>query len=319
MATSKKQAKKPAPKPKSGATAKSAAKSAPVKATKKPAPKPGKTAPSKTVPAKTVPAKTSKSTKAAPAKKQAPAKSTKAPPAKAKTVPAKTVPAKTPPTSKKAAPVKTVPKPAKAAPAKAAPTKAATKAAEAKPGAKPVKDAPTKATTKGAAAPKAEAKATAPATPDVAPLRAGVPPPRIRTLSKEKPIPRLTKSPYDAKFLAEQRAMLLEERARYSKSATKYRVEADSLVNDREPGDVQFDEESGEGDSLAVERDFDLALSAQAQDKVAEIDAALARIADSTYGICVTSGQAIPKERLRAIPWATERIEYKVGGLGRRH
>jgi RNA polymerase-binding transcription factor DksA len=231
------------------------------------------------------------------------------------------VPTKAPPTTKKAAPVKTAPKPAKAAPAKAAPTKAATKAAEPKSGAKPVKDAPAKTTTKGAAAPKAgaEAKATAPATPDVAPLRAGVPPPRIRTQSKEKPIPRLTKSPYDAKFLAEQREMLLEERARYSKSATKYRVEADSLVNDREPGDVQFDEESGEGDSLAVERDFDLALSAQAQDKVAEIDAALARIADSTYGICVTSGQAIPKERLRAIPWATERIEYKVGGLGRRH
>jgi len=82
---------------------------------------------------------------------------------------------------------------------------------------------------------------------------------------------------------------------------------------------VQFDEESGEGDSLAVERDFDLALSAQAQEKVAEIDAALDRIIDGTYGICVTSGQAIPKDRLRAIPWATERIEYKVGGLGRRH
>jgi RNA polymerase-binding transcription factor DksA len=119
--------------------------------------------------------------------------------------------------------------------------------------------------------------------------------------------------------LAEQKALLLEERARYVQSANKYRVEADSLVNDREPGDVQFDEESGEGDSLAVERDFDLALSAQAQDKVAEIDAALARIADNTYGICAVSGQAIPKERLRAIPWATERIEYKVGGLGRRH
>ena len=40
---------------------------------------------------------------------------------------------------------------------------------------------------------------------------------------------------------------------------------------------------------------------------------------NATYGICVTSGQAIPKDRLRAIPWATERIEYKVGGLGRRH
>jgi RNA polymerase-binding transcription factor DksA len=231
-----------------------------------------------------------------------------------------------PSSTKKAAPVKTAPKPAKAAAAKAAPTKAATKAAETtkavkEPPAKATKDAPAKgakadAATKATAASKAAVAAVAPA---AAPLKAGVPPPRIRTTSKEKPIPRLTKTPYDAKFLAEQRTMLLEERARYSKSATKYRVEADSLVNDREPGDVQFDEESGEGDSLAVERDFDLALSAQAQDKVAEIDAALARIADSTYGICVTSGQAIPKERLRAIPWATERIEYKVGGLGRRH
>jgi RNA polymerase-binding transcription factor DksA len=141
----------------------------------------------------------------------------------------------------------------------------------------------------------------------------------VKTKPKEKPIPRLTKTPYDAKFLEEQKGLLLEERARYVQSANKYRVEADSLVNDREPGDVQFDEESGEGDSLAVERDFDLALSAQAQDKVAEIDAALSRIADLTYGICAASGQAIPKERLRAIPWATERIEYKVGGLGRRH
>jgi RNA polymerase-binding transcription factor DksA len=302
MATSKKQAKKPAPKPKSGAKAKAApAKAVPAQATKKPAPKPSKAASAKATPAKVVPAK-----KQSPAKSTS--KSTKAAPAKA--TPAKAVSTQS---TKKAAPVKTLPKPAKAAPAKAAPTKAATKAAEAKSPVKPAKGASAKA----AATPKATAPtAVAPA---AAPLRAGVPPPRIRTKSKEKPIPRLTKTPYDAKFLAEQRTLLLEERARYSKSATKYRVEADSLVNDREPGDVQFDEESGEGDSLAVERDFDLALSAQAQDKVAEIDAALARIADSTYGICVTSGQAIPKERLRAIPWATERIEYKVGGLGRRH
>jgi RNA polymerase-binding transcription factor DksA len=307
MATSKKQAKKPAPKPKSGVKAKAApAKVVRAQPMKKPAPKPTKAAPAKATPAKAVPTK-----------KQSPTKSTTKP---TKAAPAKATPAKVVSTqsTKKAAPVKTLPKPAKAAPAKAAPTKAATKAAGAKAAVKPAKETPAKgASAKAGAAAKAAA-ATA-AAPAAAPLRAGVPPPRIRTKSKEKPIPRLTKTPYDAKFLAEQRTMLLEERARYSKSATKYRVEADSLVSDREPGDVQFDEESGEGDSLAVERDFDLALSAQAQDKVAEIDAALARIADSTYGICITSGQAIPKERLRAIPWATERIEYKVGGLGRRH
>ena len=50
---------------------------------------------------------------------------------------------------------------------------------------------------------------------------------------------------------------------------------------------------------------------------VEQIDAALDRIKAGTYGICVTSGLAIPQERLRAIPWAAERVEYKVGGLGR--
>ena len=94
-------------------------------------------------------------------------------------------------------------------------------------------------------------------------------------------------------------------------------AEAESLTADREPGDVQFDEESGEGDTLAVERERDLALSAQALAEVEEIDAALERIDAGTYGICRASQQAIPKERLKAIPWATERVEYKVGGFGR--
>ena len=81
---------------------------------------------------------------------------------------------------------------------------------------------------------------------------------------------------------------------------------------------MQFDEESGEGDTLAVERERDLALSAQAQQAVDEIDAALKRIELGVYGVCVESGLPIPKERLEAIPWASQRVEFKVGGLGRR-
>ena len=62
------------------------------------------------------------------------------------------------------------------------------------------------------------------------------------------------------------------------------KAEADALMSEREPGDVQFDEESGEGDSLAVERERDLALSAQARAAVELIDAALARVEAGTYG-----------------------------------
>ena len=126
------------------------------------------------------------------------------------------------------------------------------------------------------------------------------------------------KSPFDKRFLDAQRELLVTERAAYTRSAEVYRKEADSLVADREPGDVQFDEESGEGDTVAVERERDLALSAQARAAVEQIDAALARIEKGTYGLCVVSGLPIPKERLKAIPWATERVEFKVGGLGRR-
>ena len=122
-------------------------------------------------------------------------------------------------------------------------------------------------------------------------------------------------SPFSKKFLTQQRDALLEERASYTRSATRLKAEADELAADREPGDVQFDEESGEGDTIAVERERDLALSAQAQDTIAEIDSALERLEAGTYGICEASGEPIPEERLEAIPHARVRVEYKASRL----
>jgi RNA polymerase-binding transcription factor DksA len=142
--------------------------------------------------------------------------------------------------------------------------------------------------------------------------------PAKKPAAKKAPAKKKAKSPFDKKFLDKQQVLLVGEREKYLRSADALRAEADSLVEGREPGDVQFDEESGEGDTLAVERERDLALSAHARNAVDEIDAALQRIEDGTYGICSGSGQPIPKERLKAIPWATERVEFKAGGLGRR-
>ena len=62
------------------------------------------------------------------------------------------------------------------------------------------------------------------------------------------------------------------------------RAEAESLALEREPGDVQFDEESGEGGTVAVDRERDLTLAAQAQATIAQIDVALGAIEDKTYG-----------------------------------
>ena len=135
--------------------------------------------------------------------------------------------------------------------------------------------------------------------------------PAKKTAAKAaEPAKRTGASPFDAKFLDGQRELLLEERAKLLGSAERLEGEAASLMEDLDPGDVQFDDESGEGDSLVVERERDLALSAQARQMIADIDAALQRIVEGTYGFSVVSG--------RAIPWATELVEEKVGGLGTR-
>ena len=196
-------------------------------------------------------------------------------------------------TAKKAVKKSATKKAAKKAPAK----KPVAKKAAAK---KAVKKAPAKKTAAKKAVKKAPAKKTA---AKKAPAK--------KTVKKAK-------SPFGKKFIGEMKARLEEERAKYLHSEETYRAEADALIEGREPGDVQFDEESGEGDTLAVERERDLALSNQARQAVEQIDAALGRIKAGTYGICVASGKSIPQERLRAIPWAAERVEYKVGGLGNR-
>ena len=122
----------------------------------------------------------------------------------------------------------------------------------------------------------------------------------------------------DEKFLANQHKALDAERATYNEQAKSLRAEADSLVEEMEPGDVQFDEESGEGGTVAVDRERDLALSAQALDAVEEIDHALAKIASGTYGVCENCGTLIPKNRLEALPFARLCIACKAGGLSRR-
>jgi RNA polymerase-binding transcription factor DksA len=123
---------------------------------------------------------------------------------------------------------------------------------------------------------------------------------------------------FDVKFLKVQHGLLVAERDALLGQASRLEDEANSLIEDGEMGDVQFDDESGEGDTMVVERERDLALSAQARQTIADIDAALDRMNSGTYGYSVVSGRPIPRERLEAIPWATVLVEEKVGGIGRR-
>ena len=229
--------------------------------------------------------------------------------------------------------------PAKKAAARKAPAKKATaknataKNAPAKKGA--AKKAPTKnAPAKKAAAKKAPATAPAATSPTMAarkPKQPGVTSLTPSLLSNarfervEIPAPRghtkdgiaYTKD-FDVRFLKDQRDELLARRAAELARATRLEDEATSIIEDGEMGDVQFDDEGGEGDTMVVQRDLDRVLSTQARQTILEIDAALARIEQGTYGYSEVSGQPIPRERLEAIPETTVLAAEKVSGVGPR-
>ena len=190
--------------------------------------------------------------------------------------------------------------------------KAATKSAPVKKAAPAKADAPAEPASEDAAAPtKAATKAVKKATASPEPANG----PAVKGVSKDGIA--YTKD-FDVKFLTSQKALLLAEKQSLTGQAVRLEDEANSLIEDGEMGDVEFGDEGGEGDTMVVERERDLALSAQARQTIADIDAALLRLADGTYGYSIESGRPIPRERLEAIPWATVLVEEKVGGIGRR-
>lgn len=69
-------------------------------------------------------------------------------------------------------------------------------------------------------------------------------------------------------------------------------------------------------DSAVDETDHHAALGilARDQDMLFEVNAAIRRILEGTYGICEDSGQPIPPDRLRAVPWTryTREVEERL-------
>ena len=72
----------------------------------------------------------------------------------------------------------------------------------------------------------------------------------------------------------------------------------------------------------SFDRDFALSLISSEQDALYEVDQALNRIRDGTYGICELTGKSIEPQRLETIPWtrfsaAAERQLEKQGEVAR--
>jgi len=62
----------------------------------------------------------------------------------------------------------------------------------------------------------------------------------------------------------------------------------------------------------SFDRDLTLGLASFEQEALYEVDAALQRMEDGTYGICELTGRPIPWRRLEAVPWTRFSIEAEV-------
>ena len=243
-----------------------------------------------------------RTTKKAVAKKAAPAKKAvakKAAPAK-KAVAKKAAPAKKA-VAKKAAPAKkAVAK--KAAPAKKAVAKKAPPATRAAPAKKavakkapPAKKAVAKKTAPPAKAPAKRAAKVATPAPTAKKARKGaVNPANLPVLPGERP---WTKAEVD-----EVISDLNDDRARVVRTLAAQEEDLAGLM--RDAGDGAGHDQADMG-ATSFERDQELTLLNNEREKLAQIDRALARIADGTYGICESCGNPIGKGRSMAFPRAT--------------
>jgi RNA polymerase-binding transcription factor DksA len=108
--------------------------------------------------------------------------------------------------------------------------------------------------------------------------------------------------------LALRRAELLRLRERIVRAA------ADLAANDEGLGEINSaagDQHIADHASDLVDLELDQTLGENADNVIAEIDQALWRIEDGTYGTCVVCGSSIPEERLEAIPYAVLCLDDK--------
>jgi RNA polymerase-binding protein DksA len=113
------------------------------------------------------------------------------------------------------------------------------------------------------------------------------------------------------------RERLLAERERVQ--------DAINYLHKENPGgleDITADFASGVDNHMAdvatetVDREIDYTLEENSGNVLREIDAALKRIDEGTFGTCSTCGREIEPERLEYLPWATQCAEDARGGRG---
>jgi DnaK suppressor protein len=76
------------------------------------------------------------------------------------------------------------------------------------------------------------------------------------------------------------------------------------LVRDASEEQPAYSLHMADAGTDTYDRDFALSIATSEQDALYQIDQALNRIRDGSYGVCELTGKPIEPERLKAIPWA---------------
>ena len=114
------------------------------------------------------------------------------------------------------------------------------------------------------------------------------------------------------------RAALLEERKRIEHAIATLRDEhPGSLDEEVEEIAATSDNHLAETATATLGREIDYTLGENSEELLAQIDAALQRIEEGTYGTCANCGREIAVERLEATPWASLCIDCKRQAEGR--
>jgi DnaK suppressor protein len=119
-------------------------------------------------------------------------------------------------------------------------------------------------------------------------------------------------------FLLRQRRELGARRAAYREQVERFSAAVDELAQAGEAPDLGDEQGFAEADSLNVERDRVLSLTALARGRIDEVDAALRRLETGAYGACRTCRRPIPLARLEAVPEATQCVSCASGSVLRR-
>jgi RNA polymerase-binding protein DksA len=101
------------------------------------------------------------------------------------------------------------------------------------------------------------------------------------------------------------RTVLLEERERVAAAIENLHAETPGSLTDDSGEETAYDNHLGDTATVTYDRELGYTLEENSEHVLADIDAALKRIEDGTYGICTTCSKEISEERLEARPWAT--------------